>query len=91
MTTWLENDMQCSETITVEWLSLSSFTSYSRFALRFREVCLDIVINGDAMRVTQMSKRGFKSVGFGSDLELECYLKLEFRRALARDSIGSII
>ena len=79
--------MQCSETITVEWLSLSSFTSYSRFALLFREVCLDIAINGDAMRVTQMSKHGFKAVGFGSDLELECYLKLEFRRALARSII----
>ena len=77
--------MQCSETITVEWLSLSLFSPYSRFALLFRELCLDIVIHGDALRVTQMSKHGFKAVGFGSDLELECYLKLEFRRALVRD------
>lgn len=82
---WLENDMQCNETIAVEWLSLSLFAPYSRFALLFRETCLDIVIDGDALRVTQMSKNGFKSVGFGSDLELEYYLKLEFRRALAKD------
>lgn len=82
---WLKNDVQCSETITVEWLSLSLFSSYSRLTLLFREVCLDITIYGDSLRVTQMSKHGFKAVGFGSDLELECYLKLQFRRALARD------
>ncbi|KAL7427113.1 hypothetical protein ACHAXH_000974 [Discostella pseudostelligera] len=85
LTMWLEMDMMCKETIAVEWLPLSLFTPFSRFALQFREVCLDIIIHGDVMRVTQMSKNGFKAVGFGSELELECHLKLEFRRALGND------
>jgi hypothetical protein len=43
------------------------------------------------MRVTQISKDGFKAVGFGSELELECYLKLEFRRALGYDKLAIVL
>jgi hypothetical protein len=81
---WLES-MQCKDNIMVEWLPLSLFSPYSRFALLFRDIiCLDVVIHGDEMRVTQ-TMDGFKAVGFGSDWEFECYLKLEFRRALTND------
>ncbi|KAL3762072.1 hypothetical protein ACHAW5_002585 [Stephanodiscus triporus] len=80
---WLESDMYCKDKIVVEWLSLSFFNPHSRFVLLFRDVCFDVVIHGDALRLTHTScTNGFRVVGFGSDLELECFLKLEFRRAL---------
>jgi hypothetical protein len=47
-------------------------------------VCLDVVIHGDALRLTHTCANGFRVVGFGSDLELECFLKLEFRRSLSK-------
>ncbi|KAL7541913.1 hypothetical protein ACHAXR_012251 [Thalassiosira sp. AJA248-18] len=82
---WLEKEMSCNDKIVVEWLPLALFGSHSRFALLFRGLCLDIGIDGDALRVTQTSEHGeFRAVGFGSELELEYFLKLEFRRALAK-------
>lgn len=78
--------MNCDDKIFVEWLPLALFDSHSRFALLFREMCLDVGINGDVLRVAQTSGHGeFRAVAFGSELELECFLKLEIRRALASD------
>eukprot|EP00571_Detonula_confervacea_P008657 CAMPEP_0172317842 /NCGR_PEP_ID=MMETSP1058-20130122/33011_1 /TAXON_ID=83371 /ORGANISM="Detonula confervacea, Strain CCMP 353" /LENGTH=782 /DNA_ID=CAMNT_0013032503 /DNA_START=97 /DNA_END=2445 /DNA_ORIENTATION=- len=83
---WLEKEMSCNDKIIVDWLPLALFDSNSRFALLFREICLDIGIDGDVLRVTRTSEHGeFRAVAFGSELELECFLKLEFRRALAND------
>jgi len=81
---WLEKDLNCPDKIFVEWLPLALFDSHSRFALLFGEkICLDIGIKGDVLRVTQTNEHGeFRAVGFGSELELEYFLKLEFRRAL---------
>eukprot|EP00584_Thalassiosira_punctigera_P014929 CAMPEP_0172560014 /NCGR_PEP_ID=MMETSP1067-20121228/86755_1 /TAXON_ID=265564 ORGANISM="Thalassiosira punctigera, Strain Tpunct2005C2" /NCGR_SAMPLE_ID=MMETSP1067 /ASSEMBLY_ACC=CAM_ASM_000444 /LENGTH=790 /DNA_ID=CAMNT_0013349737 /DNA_START=268 /DNA_END=2640 /DNA_ORIENTATION=+ len=84
---WLEKDMKCADKISVEWLPLALFDSHSRFVLLFRDqICLDVGIEGDALRVTQTSGQGeFRAVGFGSDVELECFLKMELRRALANE------
>ncbi len=74
--------MNCKDKIVVEWLSLAFFTPHSRFVLLFREMCLDVAIHGDALRLTHTSANSFRAVGFGSELEFECFLKLEFRRTL---------
>ncbi len=75
--------MKCEDKISVEWLPLALFDSHSRFAFIFRNICMDIGICGDVLRVTQTCGTGeFKTVAFGSDLELEYFLKLELRRAL---------
>jgi hypothetical protein len=74
--------MNCKDKIAVEWLSLAFFTPQSRFTLLFSEVCLDVAIHGDALHLTHTCANGFRVVGFGSVLELECFLKLEFLRAL---------
>ena len=81
--------MDCKDKIVVEWLPLAFFTPHSRFALLFREVCLDVVIHGDALRLTHTCANGFRVVGFCSDLELECFLKLEFRKSLSKYCGGS--
>ena len=48
----------------------------------FNELCFDVAINGDILRVTQSSTNGeYRSVSFGSEIEFECFLQLEFRRA----------
>jgi len=80
---WLRNDMSCNDKIYVEWLPLALFDYHSQFVLLFRGKCLDVSIKGDVLRVTQTTEiGGFRDVGFGSELELECYLKMEFRRLL---------
>lgn len=80
---WLEKEMSCSDKIVVEWIPLALFDPHSRFALLFREICLDVGISGDLLRVTQSSGGEFRAVAFGSELELEYFLKLELRRVLA--------
>ena len=81
---WLVEELKCEDKIIIEWLPLALFDSHSRFALLFRQLCLDIQIDGDELRVTQTSDFGvFKTVGFGSEVELEYFLKLEFCRELA--------
>lgn len=80
---WLKNDMDYSEKILVEWLPLALFDSHARFVLVVKQLCLDVGISGDALRVTRTGGQGeFRAVGFGSAIELECYLRLEIRRAL---------
>ena len=75
--------MKCNDKIVVEWLPIALFDSHSRFAFLFRGVCLDVGISGDILRVSQMSEHGgYRAVSFGSELELECYLQFELRRAL---------
>ena len=75
---WLVEELKCEDKIIIEWLPLALFDSHSRFALLFRQLCLDIQIDG------QTSDFGvFKTVGFGSEVELEYFLKLEFCRELA--------
>ncbi len=82
---WLESNLKCKDTITVEWLPTGLFDSHSHFALLFRDVCLDVGIHGDTLRVTQTSEHGgYRTVTFGSEDELECFLKVEMRRALAK-------
>jgi hypothetical protein len=66
-----------------QWLPLALFDSHSQFVLMFRELCFDVGIDGDVLRVTQSSASGdYRSVSFASDTEFECFLQLEFRRAL---------
>jgi len=78
--------MNCNDKIVVDWIPLALFDSHSRFALLFKEMCLDIGINGDVLRVTRTSVHGeFRAVAFGSEIELEYFLKLELRRAIAND------
>lgn len=79
LTRWLEEEMNCHDKITVDWLPLALFDSHSRFSILFREMYLDIGIDGDVLRVTSK----YKAVAFGSELELEYFLKLEFQRVLA--------
>jgi len=84
---WLAQDMKCEDKIVVEWLPLALFDSHSRFAFIYRNLCMDIGIYGDVLRVTQICDTGeFKTVAFGSDLELEYFLKLEIRRVLDKNN-----
>mmetsp|Transcript_14214 Transcript_14214/g.29924 ORF Transcript_14214/g.29924 Transcript_14214/m.29924 type:complete len:81 (+) Transcript_14214:100-342(+) len=79
--------MKCEDKIVVEWLPLALFDSHSRFAFIYRNLCMDIGIYGDVLRVTQICDTGeFKTVAFGSDLELEYFLKLEIRRVLDKNN-----
>lgn len=72
---WLREDLH------VEWLPLSPFDSHSHFTVLFRDACFDVDIEGDVLHVTRAARAGqFWEVGFGSETELECYLRLEFQR-----------
>merc|ERR1711957_499271 len=80
---WLAENLRCPDKMHVAWLPLAPFDSHSRFALLFRDVCLDVGVAGNVLRVTQAGRaRQFRALGFGSDAELEGYLKLIFRKAL---------
>ena len=80
---WLESDMKCNDTISIEWLPLSLFDAHSQFVLLFRNVFLDVGICGDTLRVTQTNMDGLRSsVEFGSEIELEIFLKMTIRREL---------
>ena len=63
---------------------MALFDSYSRFVLIFRDVSFDVGINGDVLRVSQTSSDHgeFRAVSFGSESELEYFLKLEIKRSL---------
>lgn len=75
--------MKCNYTISIEWLPLSLFDSHSQFVLLFRNICLDVGINGDTLHVTQTNMDGLRSsVEFGSEIELEFFLKMIIRREL---------
>ena len=75
--------MKCSDTINIEWLPLSLFDTHSQCVLLFRNVCLDVGISGDALRVTQTNIDGLRSsVEFGSEVELEIFLKMIIRKEL---------
>ncbi len=68
--------MKCEERIEVEWLPTTVFGSHSRFVILFRCLCLDVGVDADKVWVTQTSENGeYKSVKFGSDFELEYFLR----------------
>mmetsp|Transcript_17861 Transcript_17861/g.28037 ORF Transcript_17861/g.28037 Transcript_17861/m.28037 type:complete len:723 (-) Transcript_17861:179-2347(-) len=73
---WLAKDMNCEEKIEVEWLPTTVFSTHSCFVILFNHLCLDVRVDSDKVRVTQMSDSAeYKSVQFGSDFELEYYLR----------------
>lgn len=79
--------MKCKSEMKCQWLPLAVFDLYSQFTLLFRDLCLDVKINGDLLGVTQSTPSGeFRSASFGSDAEFECFLKLELRRTIAKTS-----
>ena len=83
---WLEKEMNSNDKSTVDWLPLALSDSRSRFVVLLGEMYFNIVIEGDALCVTQTSEHGeFRAVAFGPGLELKYFLKLEFGRALAND------
>ena len=48
-------------------------------------MCMDVEIDGDVLRMTQSCDYGeFRTVAFGSDFELEYFLKLELRKVIAK-------
>ena len=73
--------MKCTDELSVEWHPLALFDAHSQFVLLFRDVCLDVGIHGDAVRVTQTHENGYRAVGFGSHVELDNFLKLKLRKA----------
>jgi hypothetical protein len=76
--------MKCKSEMRCQWLPLALFDSHSQFVLMFRELCFDIAINGDMLQITQSGINGdYRSVSFGSDREFECFVRLEFRRAIS--------
>jgi len=73
---WLAKDMKCKEKIEIEWLPTTVFSTHSCFVILFNRLCLDVRVNADEVRVTQMSENAqYKSVQFGSDFELEYFLR----------------
>ena len=83
---WLRVDMdRAPGELTVQWLGSNLLDSRSRFTLLFRDLCADVGTDGDALRVTLTSSGGeYRSVGFGSAGELECFVKMEISRSLTR-------
>lgn len=73
--------MNCTDELSVEWHPLALFDAHSQFVLLFRDVCLDIGIHGDTVRVTQTDENGYRAVGFGSHVELEYFLMRKLRKA----------
>lgn len=68
--------MKCEEKVEVEWLPTTAFGSHSCFVVLFRLLCLDVGVDADQVKVTQISEDGeYKSVKFGSDFELEYFLR----------------
>ena len=83
LSTWLSQDMKCKQTIEVEWLPTTVFGSHSRFVILFRRLCLDVGVDADEVWVTQISENGeYKSVKFGSDFELEYFLRKQVSNQL---------
>lgn len=68
--------MKCEQKLEVEWLPTTVFGSRSRFVILFRNLCLDVGVDVNEVLVTQISENGvYKSVKFGSDFELEYFLR----------------
>lgn len=68
--------MKCGEKLEVEWLPTTVFSTHSCFVILFNRLCLDVRVDADEVRVTQMSDSAeYKSVQFGSDFELEYFLR----------------
>lgn len=79
--------MNCKSELNCQWLPLALFDSHSQFVLMFRELCYDVGIDGDVLHVTQTGPAGeYRSVSFGSEIEFECFLRIEFRRTFAATS-----
>ena len=77
--------MNCSDKLSIEWLPIALFETHSQLVLLFRDICLDIEISGDTVRVSTQSNCSFGAVEFGSEIELEHYFRTSLRRALAND------
>ena len=77
---WLAHYMKCEEKVEVEWLPTSIFGTQSCFVMMFRNLCLDVKIDADVVRVAQTSESGqTKEVTFGSEIELEHFLRKNMR------------
>ena len=64
------------------------FDSHSQFVLLFRDLCLDVGIDGDTLCVTQSGSSGeYRSVCLGSEIEFETFLRLEFGRTIANTEL----
>ncbi|KAL7496678.1 hypothetical protein ACHAWT_004764 [Skeletonema menzelii] len=80
---WVTEDMKCEQKLEIEWLPTTVFSAHSSFVILFRRLCLDVRVDANEVRVTQISENGvYKSVRFGSDYELECFLKKHIRNQL---------
>ncbi len=68
--------MKCEEKIEVEWLPTTVFSTHSCFVILFRRLCLDVRVDANEVRLTQMTENAeYKSVQFGYDFELEYFLR----------------
>ena len=77
---WLAKDLECEEKVEVEWLPTSILGAQSCFAVMFRNLCLDVRVDADVVHVAQISESGqHKKVTFGSDVELEHFLRKQIR------------
>lgn len=74
--------MNSKTSMKCEWLPLALFDSHSQFVLMFGDLCFDVGIDGDALHVVQSTNGEYRSVSFGSDMEFECFLKLQFSQTL---------
>ena len=73
---WVTKDIKCEQKLEIEWLPTTVFSTHSCFVILFGRMCLDVRVDADEVRVTQMTENGaYKSVRFGSDFELEYFLK----------------
>ena len=73
---WVTEDMKCEQKLEIEWLPTTVFSAHSSFVILFCRLCLDVRVDANEVRVTQISENGaYKSVRFGSAYELECFLQ----------------
>lgn len=80
---WLSR--HSSETLDIQWLSLSVFDSQSLFTITFRSLTLNAEISGEEIVVTSMNEHGdYRKTKFHSDDEFCLYLQLTLERLLAK-------
>ena len=81
---WLEKEKNCQSEMKCQWLPLGMFDTHSQFVVLFRDLCLDVGIDGDTLCVTQVGSSGeYRSVCLSSEIEFEMFLRLEFDRRIA--------
>lgn len=82
---WVSKDLKHEHELEIEWLPTTVFSTHSCFVFLFNRMCLDVNVNANKVRVTQMSEHGqYKSVQFGTDYELEYFLKKHIKVELKK-------